>query len=129
GVAYRIRHRARKKAAAEVLELLRQRGPVRNRLLQGKVGHQDFGHVLAGSELDDGGGSIVVEAGPGVGWNMDAKTDPKTFFTKAPKFQPNAKRITGLVCGVRVEEVEDKVMRKIRYLDKLIDELAQGKAM
>ena len=60
---------------------------------------------------------------------MDAKTDLKTFFTKAPKFQPNAKRITGVVCGVRVEEVEDKVMRKIRYLDKLIDELAQGKAM
>jgi hypothetical protein len=60
---------------------------------------------------------------------LDANLDLKTFFTKAPRFQPNAKLITGVVCGVRVEEVEDKVMRKIRYLDKLIDELAQGRAM
>lgn len=60
---------------------------------------------------------------------LDAQTDLKTFYTKAPRFQPKAKLITGTVCGVRVEEVEDKVMRKMRYLDKLIDELAKGRAM
>ena len=60
---------------------------------------------------------------------IDAGTDLETFFTEAPHFQPNAKLITGVVCGVRVEEVEDKTMRRIRYLDKLIDELAKGKAM
>ena len=60
---------------------------------------------------------------------IDAEIDLETFFVKAPRFQPKASLITGVVCGVRVEEVEDKLMRKIRYLDKLIDELAQGKAM
>src|SRR5262245_64590180 len=53
---------------------------------------------------------------------LDAKTDLKTFYAKAPKFQPKAKLITGVVCGVRVEEIEDKTERRIRYLDKLIDE-------
>ena len=60
---------------------------------------------------------------------LDAETDLETFFAKAPRFQPNASLIKGVVCGVRVEDVEDETMRKIRYLDKLIDELAQGKAM
>jgi hypothetical protein len=60
---------------------------------------------------------------------MDAKIDLETFFAKAPRFQPKANLITGVVCGVRVEEIEDDTMRKIRYLDKLIDELAKGKAM
>lgn len=60
---------------------------------------------------------------------IDAEVDLKTFLTKAPRFNPNAKLITGTVCGVRVEDIEDETMRKIRYLDKLIDELAQGKAM
>lgn len=60
---------------------------------------------------------------------LDAGVDLKTFYAKAPRFQPNATLIKGLVCGVRVEDVEDETMRKIRYLDKLIDELAQGKAM
>ena len=60
---------------------------------------------------------------------IDAKIDLETFFAEAPRFQPNASLIKGVVCGVRVEEVEDKTMRKIRYLDKLIDELAKGKAM
>ena len=55
--------------------------------------------------------------------------DFETFFAKAPAFHPNASLIKGVVCGVRVEEVEDPLMRKIRYLDKLIDELAKGKAM
>ena len=60
---------------------------------------------------------------------IDAKIDLETFFAKAPRFQPNASLIKGVVCGIRVEEVEDETMRKIRYLDKLIDELAKGKAM
>lgn len=51
------------------------------------------------------------------------------FFAEAPAFQPKAILITGLVCGVRVEEVADPLMQKIRYLDKLIDELAKGKAL
>jgi hypothetical protein len=51
------------------------------------------------------------------------------FFDKAPRFNPAASLIKGVVCGVRVEEVPDPLMRKIRYLDKLIDELAQGRAM
>ena len=55
--------------------------------------------------------------------------DLETFFAQAPAFHPNSSLITGVVCGVRVEEVEDPLMRKIRYLDKLIDELAKGKAM
>lgn len=57
------------------------------------------------------------------------KVDFETFFAEAPEMHPNSSLIKGVVCGVRVEEVEDPLMRKIRYLDKLIDELAKGKAM
>ncbi|KAF0100184.1 MAG: hypothetical protein FD144_3344 [Rhodospirillaceae bacterium] len=57
------------------------------------------------------------------------KTDFETFFAKAPKPNPSRDLIKGVVCGVRVEEVEEPIMREIRYLDKLIDELAKGKAM
>ncbi len=60
---------------------------------------------------------------------IDQKVDFETFFAEAPRFHPNASKITGVICGYRVEEIEDKLMRKIRYLDKLIDELAKGKAM
>jgi hypothetical protein len=60
---------------------------------------------------------------------IDAETDFRTFFAKAPKMNPKTKLITGVVCGVRVEEVEDPLMRKIRWLDKLVDELAKGKTM
>src|SRR5262245_3376854 len=60
---------------------------------------------------------------------IDAKTDLETFYAEAPRFQPNAHLIKGVVCGVRVEEIEDKTEQKIRYLDKLIDELAKGKAL
>jgi hypothetical protein len=56
-------------------------------------------------------------------------TDLRTFFEDAPKFNPNASLIKGVVCGIRVEEIEDPLMQKIRYLDKLIDELAKGKKM
>lgn len=55
--------------------------------------------------------------------------DLEAFFAGAPKLNPKVKSITGVVCGVRVEDVADPLMRKIRYLDKLIDELAKGKAM
>ena len=55
--------------------------------------------------------------------------DFATFFAKAPRMNPNVALITGVVCGVRVEDVADPLMRQIRYLDKLIDELAKGKAM
>ncbi len=57
------------------------------------------------------------------------KSDFETFFSQAPAIHPNASLIKGVVCGVRVEEVSDPLMQKIRYLDKLIDELAKGKAM
>ena len=60
---------------------------------------------------------------------IDTKIDFETFFAKAPRMNPNVKLITGLVCGVRVEDVADPLMQKIRYLDKLIDELAKGKKM
>lgn len=60
---------------------------------------------------------------------IDAKIDLETFFAEAPRFQPKAKLIKGVVCGIRVEEIEDKTTRKIRYLDLLIDELARGKSM
>jgi hypothetical protein len=60
---------------------------------------------------------------------MKKKTDFETFFAEAPEMNPSRALITGLVCGVRVEEVEEPTMREIRYLDKLIDELAKGKAM
>jgi hypothetical protein len=57
------------------------------------------------------------------------EVDFTTFFAECPKFHPNAKLIKGVVCGVRVEDVQDPLMRKLRYLDKLVDELAKGKAM
>ncbi|MDO8296795.1 MAG: DUF2200 domain-containing protein [Caulobacter sp.] len=60
---------------------------------------------------------------------LAAKTDFETFFAEAPKLNPDRDKITGLVCGVRVETVADPLMREIRYLDKLIDELAKGRAM
>jgi hypothetical protein len=60
---------------------------------------------------------------------IDRKSDLETFFAKAPRWNPNAGMITGVVCGMRVEEITDPLMRKIRYLDKLVDELARGKKM
>lgn len=60
---------------------------------------------------------------------LDKETDFETFVAKAPKMNPNRSLITGVVCGVRVEDVEEPTMREIRYLDKLVDELARGKAM
>jgi hypothetical protein len=60
---------------------------------------------------------------------IEQETDLETFFAQSPGIHPNSALIKGVVCGVRVEEIEDPLMRKIRYLDKLIDELAKGKPM
>ncbi len=60
---------------------------------------------------------------------IDKKSDFETFFTQAPQINPNVSKITGVICGYRVEEIEDELMQKIRYLDKLVDELAKGKTM
>ncbi|WP_116126238.1 DUF2200 domain-containing protein [Lewinella sp. IMCC34183] len=57
------------------------------------------------------------------------RTDIETFFSGAPRLNPNVDKITGVICGHRVEEIEDPLMQKIRYLDKLIDELARGRSM
>ena len=60
---------------------------------------------------------------------IDTKTDFETFFAKAPLLNPNVSKITGVICGYRIEEIEDPLMKKVRYLDKLIDELAKGRPM
>jgi hypothetical protein len=60
---------------------------------------------------------------------LNDKTDVEHFITDAPRLNPSREQITGLICGIRVEEIEDPLMREIRYLDKLIDELAKGKKM
>lgn len=60
---------------------------------------------------------------------LDERTDFETFFAQAPLMNPNANKITGVICGHRIEDIEDPLMQKIRYLDKLVDELAKGKAI
>ncbi|WP_136668003.1 DUF2200 domain-containing protein [Flavobacterium sp. H122] len=60
---------------------------------------------------------------------IDTKVNFEDFFGQAPQINPNVTKITGVICGYQVEEIEDKLMQQIRYLDKLIDELAKGKAM
>lgn len=65
----------------------------------------------------------------GLEQQIEQENDFEAFFAQAPEIHPNASLIKGVVCGVRVEEVDDPLMQKIRYLDKLIDELAKGKAM
>jgi hypothetical protein len=60
---------------------------------------------------------------------IEKETDFETFFAQAPGIHPNASQIKGLICGVRIEEIEDPLMRNIRYMDKLVDELAKGRAM
>lgn len=67
--------------------------------------------------------------GQGLQSQIDRGVDFGTFFAEAPQINPNAPKITGVVCGVRVEEIEDPLMQKIRWLDKLVDELAKGKSM
>ena len=60
---------------------------------------------------------------------IDKNNDLETFFAQAPQMNPNVSKITGVICGYRVEEIEDKLMQKIRYMDKLVDEVANGKTM
>ena len=60
---------------------------------------------------------------------IDKNNDLETFFAQAPQMNPNVSKITGVICGYRVEEIEDKLMQNIRYMDKLVDEVANGKAM
>ena len=64
-----------------------------------------------------------------LGTELERQTDFETFFAQAPAMNPSRTLIKGMICGVRVEDVEEPVMREIRYLDKLVDELARGKAM
>jgi hypothetical protein len=74
--------------------------------------------------------SWLTGYGPGdLATILEDKTDFETFFAKAPRLHPARATIKGLICGIRVEEIEEPLMREIRYLDKLIDELAKGKAM
>ena len=61
--------------------------------------------------------------------HLNARTDFETFFAEAPRLNPARSSIKGVICGVRIEDIEEPTMREIRYLDKLIDELAKGKAM
>ena len=65
----------------------------------------------------------------GLAKQIEKRTSFREFFDKAPEMNPNASLIKGVVCGIRVEDIEDPLMQKIRYLDKLIDELAKGKKM
>ena len=60
---------------------------------------------------------------------LSEKTNFETFFDEAPQLNPNVSKITGVICGHRIENIEDPLMKKVRYLDKLIDELAKGKTM
>lgn len=60
---------------------------------------------------------------------VEDRVDFETFFAQAPQLNPNATKITGLICGYRIEDIEDPLMQKIRYMDKLVDEIAKGRAM
>ncbi|MES2589620.1 MAG: DUF2200 domain-containing protein [Bacteroidota bacterium] len=60
---------------------------------------------------------------------LENKTDFETFFAQAPLMNPNASKITGMICGYRIEDIEDPIMKQVRYLDKIIDELAKGRPM
>ena len=65
----------------------------------------------------------------GLHQQIEKRTDLETFFAHAPQLNPNASKITGVICGYRVEEMKDKLMQKIRYMDKLVDELAKGRPL
>ena len=65
----------------------------------------------------------------GLAKTIASGVDLETFFAQAPDLNPNASLITGVICGVRVEEIEDPLMQKIRYMDKLVDELAKGRKL
>src|SRR6476646_5538012 len=81
------------------------------------------------AEVDEIIAWLTGYRGEGLQRAIAAKVDFETFFAEAPRMNPKAGLITGVVCGVRVEDVADPLMQKIRYLDKLIDELAKGRKM
>jgi hypothetical protein len=81
------------------------------------------------AEVDEVIAWLTGFSGKDLAGALDSKLSFEAFFARAPRFNPKARLITGVVCGVRVEEVADPLMRKIRYLDKLVDELARGKQM
>jgi hypothetical protein len=80
-------------------------------------------------EVDEVIGWLTGYTGARLQKVIDERADLQTFFDQAPRMNPNAALITGVVCGVRIEELTDPLMRKIRWLDKLVDELARGKKM
>ena len=80
-------------------------------------------------ELDQVIGWLTGYDAAGLQRVIEEQVDMETFFAQAPAFHPNASLITGVICGYRVEEIEDPLMQKIRYLDKLVDELAKGRKM
>lgn len=87
-----------------------------------RKGHtrEEVNHVITWlTGYDDAGIAAVIDAG----------TDLETFFAEAPALNPNASLITGVICGIRVENIEDPLMQKIRYMDKIVDEVAGGKKM
>lgn len=81
------------------------------------------------AELDEVIRWLTGYTAAGLAKQIRREVDLRTFFAEAPKLHPNAGLITGVVCGVRVEDVEDPLMQRIRYMDKLVDELAKGRAM
>jgi hypothetical protein len=81
------------------------------------------------AELDQVIRWLTGYSAEGLRAQIGSDNDLETFYAEAPKFNPNAALIKGVVCGIRVEEIEHPLMRKIRYLDKLVDELAKGKAL
>ena len=81
------------------------------------------------AEVDDIIGWLTGYDANALQAQLDGGTDFETFFATAPGMNPSRKLITGTVCGIRVEQIEEPVMREIRYLDKLIDELAKGRPM
>lgn len=112
------------------------RAPVKHRIYTTSVASV-YPHYVAKAEKK---GRTKAEVDAIIGWltgyrekalaaHLEKGTDFETFFAMAPRLNPSRTLIRGVVCGVRVEEIAEPIMREIRYLDKLIDELAQGKAM
>lgn len=81
------------------------------------------------AEVDEAIRWLTGYSQKGLEVQLEKRTDFETFFAKAPKLNPLRSLITGVICGVRVENIKEPIMREIRYIDKLIDELAKGKAM
>ena len=81
------------------------------------------------SEVDEIIRWLTGYSQPRLETQLDKQTDFESFFAEAPEMNPSRSLITGVICGVRVEEIQEPTMREIRYLDKLVDELAKGKAM